>query len=284
MVPSRSREKSVTHRGKVLPTHLRPVSAERYGVSAWSATAAITTRAEDGTEARFFVKYAAGDHGSAQLQGEYRSMQEISTAVPGFTPKVFTYGKLKEAPAPTFFFLCQFVDITADLPDPKTLASQLAKLHRQSQSPTGKFGFDVPTYDGKLPQDTDWESSWTTFFSRLLAGIARLDVEVNGPWEQLQRETERTLKEVIPRLLGALEADGRKIKPCLIHGDLWEGNIGTDIQTGNLYIFDAASYYAHNEMELGIWRTDHHRMKSKVYKAEYLRAFEATDTVYEWNS
>ena len=91
------------------------------------------------------------------------------------------------------------------------------------------------------------------------------------------------MKRVIPRLLGALGVEGRTIKPMLIHGDLWEGNIGTDRVTGNLYVFDAASYYAHNEMELGIWRCDHHRLKSKAYKIDYLRNFEASEPVDEWD-
>lgn len=210
-------------------------------------------------------------------------MQEISKTVPGFAPKAHAFGRLEETPSPTFFFLCEFVNIANDLPDPKALGARLAKMHHESQSPTGKFGFHVTTYDGKLPQTTNWESSWTTFFGKLLAGIARLDVEVNGPWDELQEVLDQTLERVVPVLLGNLEAEGKKIKPCLIHGDLWEGNIGTDYQTGNLYIFDAASYYAHNEMELGIWRTDHHRMKSKAYRTEYLRNFEASEPIDEWD-
>jgi fructosamine-3-kinase len=33
------------------------------------------------------------------------------------------------------------------------------------------------------------------------------------------------LKKVIPRLLDPLETDGRSIKPVLLHGDLWLGNV-----------------------------------------------------------
>lgn len=47
---------------------------------------------------------------------------------------------------------------------------------------------------------------------------------------------EATLDNVIPRLSGILERDGRGIKPCLIHGDLWKSNIGTDARTDNIYI------------------------------------------------
>lgn len=259
------------------------ISAERYGVSAWSATASITTRAKDATEVRFFVKYATGEHGKAQLEGEYNSVKEINKIVPGFAPRPHAFGNMEDTSSPTFFFLCEFIYITSDLPDPQALGARLARMHRDSQSPNGKFGFPVPTYDGKLPQITSWDSSWTTFFSNLLSGIARLDVEVNGPWDELQMALDQTLQKVIPRLLDALEADGRRIKPCLIHGDLWEGNIGTDYRTGNIYIFDAASYYAHNEMEIGIWRTEHHRMKSKAYKIEYLRNFGASEPVDEWD-
>ena len=210
-------------------------------------------------------------------------MQELSKTAPGFTPQPYAFGKLEGTSSPTFFFLCEFVNISNALPDPKALGARLAQMHHDSRSPTGKFGFHVTTYDGKLPQITDWESSWAIFFSKLLAGMARLDVEVNGPWDELQEALDQTSKKVIPRLLGVLECDGKKLKPCLIHGDLWEGNIGTDYQTGDLYIFDAAPYYAHNEMELGIWRTEHHRMKSKAYKVEYLRNFEASEPVDEWD-
>lgn len=93
---------------------------------------------------------------------------------------------------------------------------------------------------------------------------------------------ETTLAEVIPRLIGILERDGRTIKPCLIHGDLWETNIGTDATTGNIYIFDAAVYYAHNEMEIGIWRVNHHKMKANIYRQEYAKQFKKSDPVEEW--
>ena len=106
---------------------------------------------------------------------------------------------------------------------------------------------------------------------------------MNKPWNELEIAVDRTLSQVIPRLLGALESAGRSIKPCLIHGDLWEGNIGTEYETGNIFIFDAAPYYAHNEMELAIWSTEHHRMKNKVYKREYLRNFQPSEPSDEFD-
>ncbi|OBT64889.1 hypothetical protein VE03_06432 [Pseudogymnoascus sp. 23342-1-I1] len=118
-----------------------------------------------------------------------------------------------------------------------------------------------------------WDDSWTSCFARLLKGLWELDSKVNGHWDELDTAMENTLTKVIPRLIGILERDGRSIKPCLIHGDFWESNIGTDADTGNIYIFDASAYYAHNEMEIGIWTVDHHEMQDKVYRQAYAKQF-----------
>ena len=46
------------------------------------------------------------------------------------------------------------------------------------------------------------------------------DFKTNEPWPELEKVEERIISRVIPRLIGALEADGRSVKPCLIHADL----------------------------------------------------------------
>lgn len=38
----------------------------------------------------------------------------------------------------------------------------------------------------------------------------------------------------------------------LIHGDLWGGNMGTLLETGEIVLFDAGCYYAHNEMDIAM--------------------------------
>lgn len=103
---------------------------------------------------------------------------------------------------------------------------------------------------------------------------------MNGPWDELDSAT---LAKVIRRLIGARERDGRKVKPCLVHGDLWESNIRTNITTREIYIFDAAAYYAQNKMEIGTWRVNHQEMKAKAYRQEYVRHFEKSEPVEEWD-
>ena len=41
-----------------------------------------------------------------------------------------------------------------------------------------------------------------------------------------------------------------QVKPSILHGDLWSGNIGA--VDGEPSIFDPASYYGHHEAEFGI--------------------------------
>ncbi|KAK0517346.1 hypothetical protein JMJ35_000501 [Cladonia borealis] len=82
----------------------------------------------------------------------------------------------------------------------------------------------------------------------------QLNRERNGVWKNLEQVVDRRITHVVPQVLGPLEAEGRVVKPTLIHGDLWDGNIGTDLETGETYVFDTSVYYAHNEMEVAMWR------------------------------
>ena len=81
-------------------------------------------------------------------------MKEIDTTVPGLAPKPYGYGRLRHTHQPTCFFICEFVNISDALPDPIRFGARLTELHKTFVSPTGRFGFYIPTYDGKLPQIT----------------------------------------------------------------------------------------------------------------------------------
>lgn len=169
------------------------------------------------------------------------------------------------------------------VPDPNQLCAKLAQLHRNSVSPTRNFGMHVTTCQGRTPQAVSWEASWTKFFTNLLKNVVDLDFETNGPWKELEQLEFRVFADVIPRLIGAVESDGRSIKPCLIHGDLWEGNTGTFDETGDIYIFDSGAFYAHNEMEIGDWRCNYNTIHKEVYTTTYLQHYPASEPQEEWN-
>lgn len=219
------------------------------------------------------------------MLGEFTAVNEILKYAPGLLPEPYAWGMFRSGNPRTFFYLSNFVDMdTISAPEPTQFAAKVAQLHRSSVSPEGKFGFQVTTCDGKMAHTVDWESDWATFFSRLLRGVAKLDMETNGVLPKLEIALANVVDKVAPRLLDPLQADGRELKPSLIHGDLWEGNVGTHLETGEIILFDAGSYYAHNEIDLGIWRSAcGQHFRAKAYTRNYLRNFPAAEPVEEFD-
>ena len=155
------------------------------------------------------------------LKGEFESSKEIYRLMPDFIPEPFGFGRYKVQNPATYFYLSEFVDMdVTTAPEPVEFTNRLARMHEISRSPTDKFGFHVATCDGKMAHTVEWEESWAVFYRKLFLGVCKLDLETNGPWPELERATCSVANKVIPLLLGALQAEGRHIKPSIIHGDL----------------------------------------------------------------
>lgn len=124
------------------------------------------------------------------------------------------------------------------------LGHRLALTHRACRKEA--YGFDQDHVIGKTPQkNLPWSPcqphAWAEFWwtHRLEPMLRRLDEE---PLNQLGRSLEPRLQ----KLLGPTSE-----KACLIHGDLWSGNVAADEQ-GHPVIFDPAPSYSHREAEFGM--------------------------------
>jgi len=117
----------------------------------------------------------------------------------------------------------------------------------KGKSPNGKYGFDVATFSGNLPQDNSWADTWEEFFQQSMRRTLRFEEETQGPSQELKKLCVPLFDKVIPRLLRPLETKGNHIEPCLVHGDLWYANVSTDLATDLPIIFNPCSFYAHNE-------------------------------------
>jgi fructosamine-3-kinase len=144
------------------------------------------------------------------------------------------------------FLIVEFKDMVEEMPPVSELASVMAKLHNDSVSPTGMFGFPVPTSQS-LQLDNGWCETWEEFFTRAFRGTVTLEQDVQGANAELQRLADETCEKVIPRLLRPMETGGRRLKPTLVHGDLWHGNIGIDSMTDNVVLYDCCAFYGHHE-------------------------------------
>lgn len=250
-----------------LPKGCRVISTEGHGVSFWANTGRIDVELDDGTPQSFFIKVTSKELGKKMMHGEFESMSAIHTLLPDFAPKPIAWGTYKTIPD-THFFLCDFREMIDEMPDPHKFTARLAALHQDSKSPEGRFGFHVTTYTGNLPQTNEWEESWETYFTKSMKWALELEIEAKGPAPEFDVLVPVLFGKVIPRLLRPLESEGRSVKPSLVHGDLWYANSGIDVGTGESLIFDACSFYAHNEYEFGQWRPICNR-----FGAEYLAAY-----------
>lgn len=119
---------------------------------------------------------------------------------------------------------------------------------------------DHVPYDGKLPLLGEWDASWLPYFTKLMRLLYDHGIRANGHWKEVDDVMQIMFSKLIPRLLGRLEGN---IQPCLIHGDLWEQYISTEVNSNEIYIIDAMAYFAHRKKEIGIWRCDHHQMNER---------------------
>ena len=119
-------------------------------------------------------------------------------------------------------------------------ADLLAELHGITAD---RFGHERDTLIGPLPQPNPWSESWRTFFRdhRLLymGGLAR-------DAGRLPAAVFARLERFCARLGDWID---EPVRPSLIHGDLWGGNVL--VRDGRIAAFvDPAIYHADPEIEL----------------------------------
>lgn len=119
-------------------------------------------------------------------------------------------------------------------------ADLIAHLHSQSAD---TFGFEEDTVIGGLHQPNPATASWLEFFrDQRLLYMAREAMQA----DRLPAATFARIEALAGRLDTWIDAD---IKPSLIHGDLWGGNVLA--LPGRITGFiDPAIYYADAEIEL----------------------------------
>ncbi len=120
------------------------------------------------------------------------------------------------------------------------LGIKLATLHKTTAS---KFGFYENNHIGSTPQINKFKKKWIDFYLE-----NRLDYQVSISEDKDIIDTYKKLRDKIPEILEkSLE------EPCLIHGDLWGGNVISN-EKGEPVLIDPAVYYGNREMELAMTR------------------------------
>jgi protein-ribulosamine 3-kinase len=217
-------------------------------------------------------------------EGEFESMKALRGALPELVPRPIGWGTY-ESDENIHFFLCEFVDLYDELPDVVDFCSAIAEMHQRSMTMTrsdnSMYGFHVPTCNETVEQYSTWNASWECFFTESLKLAFELEERVHGPDPEILELQPALLEKVCPRLLRPLETEGRNIRPCLVHGDLWDGNIAVRARSGKPVIFDASALWAHNEYELHIWRGTRYRI-GRTFMKEYFHHFPISPPEDDW--
>mmetsp|Transcript_1496 Transcript_1496/g.3632 ORF Transcript_1496/g.3632 Transcript_1496/m.3632 type:complete len:355 (+) Transcript_1496:96-1160(+) len=206
-----------------------------YGSSDWSSQHVYTT--EDGS--KYFVKVAPG-HDVRMFKGEALALNAMYDTQTLRIPKVHHFGELGKAGS---FIVMEHLNFGGRASGAE-LGRQLAAMHLATptdpDAAAGRFGFPVANTCGATPQVNDWSDDWVAFYrdQRL-----RYQLQLTGNAE-LQRMGDKLCANIHTFF------DGITVKPSILHGDLWSGNIAS--VDGQPSIFDPASYYGHYEAEFGI--------------------------------
>lgn len=188
---------------------------------------------------RFFCKVNKGAQAFEMFQVEKSGIEAISKSKTIATPKILLCEKLEKAG----FLLMEYIQPKkATSKEMELFGHQLAALHQFSGSET--FGWNADNFIGSLPQSNKEQSSWVKFYvqKRLLPQLRMANDLSLLSSNELPSEEQllKTCQNLFP-----------KIKPSLLHGDLWSGNYLIS-ENGTPYLIDPAVYFGHNEVDIAM--------------------------------
>ncbi|KAK9094781.1 hypothetical protein Scep_026250 [Stephania cephalantha] len=187
----------------------------------------------------FFIK-TNRSIGPSMFEGEALGLNAMYETNSIRVPRAYKVGALQTRGS---YIIMEFVEF-GSRPDQSVLGKKLGEMHKAGKSFKG-FGFDVNNTIGSTPQINNWKSDWVEFFAE-----HRLGFQLKLAKEQFGDSTIYEKGERLMKNLGPL-FENVAIEPCLLHGDLWSGNVSAD-KDGEPVILDPACYYGHNEAEFGM--------------------------------
>jgi len=152
-------------------------------------------------------------------------------------PEVITYKNFKN----TEILLIEWIDMLNI--DQKNLGKGLGEMHLYSSESNPKFfGYPIEGFIGLINQKKGRDNNWIDCFLNLRIVPQLLILKLNI----LDKET---INKVIEKIKS--ELINHEPKRCLVHGDLWSGNVGIE-KGGKGVIFDPASWWADNEVDIAM--------------------------------
>ncbi len=185
---------------------------------------------------QYFVKT---NHSGRQdmFEAEVRGLQEMASSNTIKVPEPVCFGDDQSQS----YIVLEYLDLGGQA-NQNVLAEQLAAMHHVTAE---QFGWVINNTIGATFQANAWNRSWIDFWSEQRLGFQLKLAAENGYGGALQSLGEKLLIEM-PKLFM-----GREIKPSMLHGDLWGGNVA-GLKDGTPVIFDPAFYYGDREADIAM--------------------------------
>lgn len=161
-------------------------------------------------------------------------------------PKVYGQGVLEDGNP---YLILEFIQPASQGSDfQAALGSQLANLHKQTASDS--FGWHCDNYIGSTLQPNAWSNDWVDFYRTHRLGYQLKLAQQNGLVDSSFMDLARKLLDKLDDIIGIDEP------ACLLHGDLWGGNVmcGKIDSKIRPVLIDPAVYMGHREADLAMTR------------------------------
>lgn len=222
----------ITHLNYLLCTRIENVSA----ISGGDISKAYLLESE--TE-KFFCKVNNQKIALTMFALERKGLQAILKTNTITAPRPFHVEHYEDGA----FILMEYVESKRpDIEDMSVFGHQLAQLHLSSNRAT--FGWGESNFIGSLDQSNQSHQDWTSFYvqERLLPQL-KLAFD-KGLLNNADVPSEETMVAVCNNMFP-------KVKPSLLHGDLWNGNFLIS-KDGKPFLIDPAVYYGHHEIDIAM--------------------------------
>jgi len=215
--------------------------SSRMGGSGWAAFMRVAVK---GSEREYFVK-TSNRLSDAMFLGEALGLRAMYAANAVRVPEVLHCGDGMQGGS---FIVMEYLPLGGRA-DPREFGRAMAQMHLAQPSvreaKEGKFGFALTNTIGGTTQPNRWDDDWVRFFREQRIGHQvklAADARISKQWQVVLEATDN-----LEKLFVGIRS---QIKPSVLHGDLWSGNIAA--VEGRPCIFDPATYYGHHEAEWGM--------------------------------
>ncbi|WP_100658297.1 fructosamine kinase family protein [Alteromonas flava] len=201
-----------------------------------------------GSQRRFFVKLSTGKQpqaGKSPLACEAEGLRALASTQTVQCPRVLCHGEFSENQQDYEYLVIQYICFKSPSQQLwQDAGTQLALLHGSPlpecfDGNASQYGWVTNNYLGATEQINSTNANWSDFF-------------LQNRIEYYLRQLKAATKVVNSAVLQLVEQQlaQHQPQPCLLHGDLWHGNIGFSASAP--VIFDPAIWIGDPECDLAM--------------------------------